>query len=76
MVKPKSAGELIASLKEEREEVFGRYERLSSFLRNLNVEKGEGIVYGDGLMLMQSNILELYLWVLDARIKLAARSLN
>lgn len=76
MAKVKSAGELIASLKEEREEVFGRYERLSSFLRNLNVEKGEGIVYGDGLMLMQSNILELYLWVLDARIKLAARSLN
>lgn len=76
MEKVKSAGEFIASLKEEREEVFGRYERLSSFLRNLNVEKGEGIVYGDGLLLMQSNILELYLWVLDARIKLAARSLN
>ena len=76
MEKVKSAGELIASLKEEREEVFGRYERLSAFLRNLNVEKGEGIVYGDGLMLMQSNILELYLWVLDARIKLATRSLN
>lgn len=75
MEKVKSAGELIASLKEEREEVFGRYERLS-FLRNPNVEKGEGIVYGDGLMLMQSNILELYLWVLDARIKLATRSLN